>query len=58
MTQAIAPRAAATTTGGVAFRVRALLLLLLAVIGAVLAGAAPASAHAALTGSDPSRERW
>jgi copper transport protein len=28
-------------------------LLLLAVIGAVLAGAAPASAHAALTGSDP-----
>ncbi|MFD7001951.1 copper resistance CopC/CopD family protein [Streptomyces mirabilis] len=53
MTQAIAPRAAATTTGGVAFRVRALLLLLLAVIGAVLAGAAPASAHAALTGSDP-----
>ncbi|MGW4994815.1 copper resistance CopC/CopD family protein [Streptomyces mirabilis] len=53
MTQAIAPRAAATTTGGVAFRVRTLLLLLLAVIGAVLAGAAPASAHAALTGSDP-----
>ncbi|MFD9280744.1 copper resistance CopC/CopD family protein [Streptomyces mirabilis] len=53
MTQAIAPRAAATTTGGVAFRVRVLLLLLLAVIGAVLAGAAPASAHAALTGSDP-----
>ncbi|WP_434098355.1 copper resistance CopC/CopD family protein [Streptomyces mirabilis] len=53
MTQAIAPRAAATTTGGAAFRVRALLLLLLAVIGAVLAGAAPASAHAALTGSDP-----
>ncbi|MER5660872.1 copper resistance protein CopC [Streptomyces mirabilis] len=30
-----------------------MLLLLLAVIGAVLAGAAPASAHAALTGSDP-----
>ncbi|WP_434097799.1 copper resistance CopC/CopD family protein [Streptomyces mirabilis] len=53
MTQAIAPRAAATTTGGVAFRARVLLLLLLAVIGAVLAGAAPASAHAALTGSDP-----
>ncbi|WP_443053851.1 copper resistance CopC/CopD family protein [Streptomyces sp. NBC_00271] len=53
MTQTIAPRAAATTTGGVAFRVRVLLLLLLAVIGAVLAGAAPASAHAALTGSDP-----
>ncbi|QIZ01773.2 copper resistance CopC/CopD family protein [Streptomyces sp. S1D4-11] len=53
MTQTIAPRTAATTTGGVAFRVRALLLLLLAVIGAVLAGATPASAHAALTGSDP-----
>ncbi|MFF2512351.1 copper resistance CopC/CopD family protein [Streptomyces sp. NPDC058086] len=53
MTQTIAPRTAATTTGGFAFRVRALLLLLLAVIGAVLAGAAPASAHAALTGSDP-----
>ncbi|MFJ1605185.1 copper resistance CopC/CopD family protein [Streptomyces sp. NPDC088253] len=52
MTQTIAPRATATT-GGVAFRVRALLLLLLAVIGAVLAGATPASAHAALTGSDP-----
>ncbi|MFJ8026700.1 copper resistance CopC/CopD family protein [Streptomyces sp. NPDC096311] len=49
----MAPGAAATTTGGVAFRVRALLVLLLAVIGAVLAGAAPASAHAALTGSDP-----
>ncbi|QUW84964.1 copper resistance protein CopC [Streptomyces mirabilis] len=30
-----------------------MLLLLLAVIGAVLAGATPASAHAALTGSDP-----
>ncbi|MEU6524536.1 copper resistance protein CopC [Streptomyces sp. NPDC046924] len=41
MTQTIAPRA------------RTLLLLLLAVIGALLAGAAPASAHAALTGSDP-----
>ncbi|MFF7883264.1 copper resistance CopC/CopD family protein [Streptomyces sp. NPDC020794] len=53
MTQTIAPRTAATTTGGVAFRGRALLLLLLAVIGAVLAGATPASAHAALTGSDP-----
>ncbi|MEU2734330.1 copper resistance protein CopC [Streptomyces sp. NPDC007095] len=53
MTQTIAPRTASTTTGGVASRVRALLLLLLAVIGAVLAGATPASAHAALTGSDP-----
>ncbi|MEU9285827.1 copper resistance protein CopC [Streptomyces sp. NPDC048275] len=30
-----------------------MLLLLLAVVGSVLAGAAPASAHAALTGSDP-----
>ncbi|MGW0826254.1 copper resistance CopC/CopD family protein [Streptomyces sp. NPDC002845] len=34
-------------------RVRTLLLLLLAVAGALLAGTAPASAHAALTGSDP-----
>ncbi|WP_406171314.1 copper resistance CopC/CopD family protein [Streptomyces sp. NBC_00996] len=32
---------------------RTLLLLFLAVSGALLAGAAPASAHAALTGSDP-----
>ncbi|MFJ2262277.1 copper resistance CopC/CopD family protein [Streptomyces sp. NPDC087844] len=37
----------------IAPRVRTLLLLLLAVIGALLAGAAPVSAHAALTGSDP-----
>ncbi|WP_151478848.1 copper resistance CopC/CopD family protein [Streptomyces albicerus] len=41
MSQAIAPR------------VRTLLLLLLAVTGALLAGAVPVSAHAALTGSDP-----
>nr|BFD83908.1 copper resistance protein CopC [Streptomyces sp. Xyl84] len=34
-------------------RVRNLVLLFLAVTGALLAGAAPASAHAALTGSDP-----
>lgn len=34
-------------------RVRALLLLFVAVTGALLAGAAPVSAHAALTGSDP-----
>ncbi|WP_112466382.1 copper resistance CopC/CopD family protein [Streptomyces triticisoli] len=34
-------------------RVRNLVLLLLAAIGLLLAGAAPASAHAALTGSDP-----
>ncbi|HZF90635.1 copper resistance CopC/CopD family protein [Streptomyces sp.] len=41
MTQTIAPR------------VRSLVLLLLAVAAALLAGAAPASAHAALTSSDP-----
>ncbi|MER6411635.1 copper resistance CopC/CopD family protein [Streptomyces humidus] len=41
MTQTIAPR------------VRMLVLLFLAVAGALLAGAGPASAHAALTGSDP-----
>ncbi|MEU6799991.1 copper resistance CopC/CopD family protein [Streptomyces neyagawaensis] len=34
-------------------RLRALLLLLLATVAAVLAGAVPVSAHAALTGSDP-----
>ncbi|MGI5456196.1 copper resistance CopC/CopD family protein [Streptomyces sp. CA-249302] len=34
-------------------RVRTLVLLFLAVAGALLAGAGPASAHAALTGSDP-----
>ncbi|MEU8573965.1 copper resistance CopC/CopD family protein [Streptomyces asoensis] len=43
MTQTIAPR------------VRMLVLLFLAVTGALLAGAAPASAHAALTGSDPAQ---
>ncbi|RVU27212.1 hypothetical protein EOT10_08535 [Streptomyces antnestii] len=37
----------------IAPRFRQLLLLLLAVTGALLAGAAPVSAHAALTGSDP-----
>ncbi|MFD3377195.1 MULTISPECIES: copper resistance CopC/CopD family protein [unclassified Streptomyces] len=37
----------------IAPRVRTLLLLLLAVIGALLAGSAPVSAHAALTASDP-----
>ncbi|MER5211360.1 copper resistance protein CopC [Streptomyces sp. NPDC002838] len=41
MTQTIAPR------------VRTLLLLLLAATGLLLSSAAPASAHAALTGSDP-----
>ncbi|CAL9477265.1 hypothetical protein SUDANB6_02964 [Streptomyces sp. enrichment culture] len=40
-------------TRTIAPRVRPLVLLLLAVVGALLAGAAPASAHAALTGSDP-----
>ncbi|MFD4970334.1 copper resistance CopC/CopD family protein [Streptomyces sp. NPDC058424] len=34
-------------------RIRALMLLFMAVAGVLLAGAAPASAHAALTGSDP-----
>lgn len=34
-------------------RIRTLVLLFLAVIGALLLGAAPVSAHAALTGSDP-----
>ncbi|SES44136.1 copper transport protein, partial [Streptomyces sp. yr375] len=43
MTQTIAPR------------VRMLVLLFLAVTGALLAGAGPASAHAALTGSDPTQ---
>ncbi|MFF9021619.1 copper resistance CopC/CopD family protein [Streptomyces eurythermus] len=38
-----------------ASRARTLLLLLLAVTGALLAGASPASAHAALTGSDPAQ---
>ena len=36
-------------------RVRTWVLLFLAVAGALLAGAAPASAHAALTGSDPTQ---
>ncbi|GAV46020.1 copper resistance CopC/CopD family protein [Streptomyces acidiscabies] len=36
-------------------RVRTWVLLFLAVTGALLAGAAPASAHAALTGSDPTQ---
>ncbi|MFI5799653.1 copper resistance CopC/CopD family protein [Streptomyces sp. NPDC051677] len=43
MTQTIAPR------------VRMFVLLFLAVTGALLAGAGPASAHAALTGSDPAQ---
>ncbi|MFI8234560.1 copper resistance protein CopC [Streptomyces sp. NPDC085900] len=36
-------------------RTRALVLLFLAVIGVLFAGAGPASAHAALTGSDPAQ---
>ncbi|MEU1294303.1 MULTISPECIES: copper resistance protein CopC [unclassified Streptomyces] len=36
-------------------RVRTLMLLILAVTGMLLAGAGPASAHAALTGSDPAQ---
>jgi len=40
-------------TQTIAPRVRSLVLLLLAVAAALLAGAAPASAHAALTSSDP-----
>ncbi|MEU6271147.1 copper resistance protein CopC [Streptomyces populi] len=42
-------------TPTIAPRPRTLLLLLLAVFGALLAGAAPASAHAALTGSNPTQ---
>ncbi|MGW7263121.1 copper resistance CopC/CopD family protein [Streptomyces sp. NPDC054842] len=49
MTQAIAPR----PVRGSAVRPWTLLVLLLAVAGALLAGAGPVSAHAALTGSDP-----
>ncbi len=42
-----------TLTQTIAPRVRTLVLLLLAAACALLAGAGPASAHAALTGSDP-----
>ncbi|MFD8814460.1 copper resistance CopC/CopD family protein [Streptomyces sp. NPDC059627] len=42
-------------TRTIAPRLRTLVLLFLAVTGALLAGAAPASAHAALLGSDPSQ---
>ncbi|MFJ3226311.1 copper resistance protein CopC [Streptomyces sp. NPDC086783] len=49
MTQAIAPRPVRGSAG----RPWTLLMLLLAVAGALLAGAGPVSAHAALTGSDP-----
>jgi copper transport protein len=40
-------------TQTIAPRVRSLALLLLAAVGLLLSGATPASAHAALTGSDP-----
>jgi copper transport protein len=65
LTQATAPRAglgagfrgtrrgAPPTAHPAALRIRTLLLLFVAVVGALLAGAAPVSAHAALTGSDP-----
>ncbi|MFI6336194.1 copper resistance CopC/CopD family protein [Streptomyces sp. NPDC050535] len=60
MTRTIAPRGAVRdTTRGAGrrgtVRIRTLLLLFLAVAGALLAGAAPASAHAALTGSNPTQ---
>ncbi|MEU2064653.1 copper resistance protein CopC [Streptomyces sp. NPDC013455] len=42
-------------TRTIAPRLRILVLLCLAVAGALLAGAGPASAHAALTGSDPAQ---
>jgi copper transport protein len=42
-------------TQTIAPRVRTLVLLLLAVTGLLLTGAGPASAHAALTGSDPAQ---
>ncbi|MBG7701287.1 copper resistance protein CopC/CopD [Streptomyces sp. MC1] len=42
-------------TRTIAPRVRILVLLFIAVTGALLAGAGPASAHAALTGSDPAQ---
>ncbi|MFF4549551.1 copper resistance CopC/CopD family protein [Streptomyces sp. NPDC001435] len=42
-------------TRTIAPRLRTLVLLFLAVTGALLAGAGPASAHAALTGSDPAQ---
>ena len=65
MTPTIAPRSASAagshgterdTRHGTARstpRIRTLVLLVLAAIGVLMAGAAPASAHAALTGSDP-----
>ncbi|MFH8293476.1 copper resistance CopC/CopD family protein [Streptomyces sp. NPDC018059] len=51
--QTIAPRSRNVSRAGAAPRLWRLLLVLVAMTGAFLAGAAPASAHAALTGSDP-----
>ncbi|MEV7194890.1 copper resistance protein CopC [Streptomyces sp. NPDC093510] len=51
--QTIAPRSRVVSRTGTAPRLWRLLLVLLAATGAFLAGAAPTSAHAALTGSDP-----
>ncbi|MFH8566536.1 copper resistance CopC/CopD family protein [Streptomyces sp. NPDC017988] len=51
--QTIAPRSRNVPRAGAAPRLWRLLLVLVAMTGAFLAGAAPASAHAALTGSDP-----
>ncbi|MFD4631675.1 copper resistance CopC/CopD family protein [Streptomyces sp. NPDC058284] len=51
--QTIASRSGVAPRTSAAPRVWRLLLVLLAATGAFLAGAAPASAHAALTGSDP-----
>ncbi|WP_399927029.1 copper resistance CopC/CopD family protein [Streptomyces kanamyceticus] len=51
--QTIAPRSRNVPRAGAAPRLWRLLLVLAAMTGAFLAGAAPASAHAALTGSDP-----
>jgi copper transport protein len=51
--QTIAPRSRNVPRAGAAPRRWRLLLVLVAMTGAFLVGAAPASAHAALTGSDP-----
>ncbi|MFK4069538.1 copper resistance CopC/CopD family protein [Streptomyces sp. NPDC029674] len=51
--QTIAPRSGIVSGAGTAPRLWRLLLVLLAATGVFLAGAAPASAHAALTSSDP-----
>nr|WP_237544946.1 copper resistance protein CopC [Streptomyces sp. SID4946] len=48
-------REGTTVTRTITPRPRTLVLLFLAALGTLLAGAAPASAHAALTGSDPAQ---